>query len=489
VKYVFAGEVRIARVEGAIDPSRERLQRLRLAQGWNALTVAVASGRTLAQVFGADAAFYTWMNGNYQPLPGSRTAQPGEPLWVHAPTARVAVVKGLYQPAAANAAVPPGGAFIAWPRLEAFQPGAHLSATGRLFLHDPQAGRFLLRDPALPGFLQDLGSSLPAARALWIAAPAGTTLLPAARADQEIITYHRDHLGSSAVTTDRQGALVEELAYYPFGELRNRHAAAGSTPADYDFTGKETDDESGLVYHGARFYNPSIGRFLSVDPLYGDPGAMEAEKLEAFLSNPQKLGLYSYVLNNPLRFTDPTGLEERGMISLTREEMKADIGYFSKTDSTARETGYLGSYGTKKWATYSSAQGPVKAPPTFRGFTAWRRVPLEFHINGPDGKPVAGRLFEVKIEGRSSGGGVQGVSYYAARTDENGVIKFKANVPRLGGKISMVGFFNEGGAVKAIDDRVETNFKRKGGDYDGLKFQAQVKEQGGETAVEIKQTR
>jgi len=131
-----------------------------------------------------------------------------------------------------------------------------LSAEGRIHVHDPQAGRFLLRDPALPAFLQDLGDTLPSAAAIWIAAPAGTTLQPAAREDQETIFYHMDHLGSASVTTDRQGSLVEELAYFPFGELRNRHAAEGATRSDYDFTGKETDDESGLVYHGARFYNP-----------------------------------------------------------------------------------------------------------------------------------------------------------------------------------------------------------------------------------------
>jgi RHS repeat-associated protein len=66
------------------------------------------------------------------------------------------------------------------------------------------------------------------------------------------------------------------------------------------FTGKERDTESGLDYFGARYYGSSMGRFMSPDP-----GWM----LQADVSNPQTLNMYSYVLNNPLRFIDPTGLE------------------------------------------------------------------------------------------------------------------------------------------------------------------------------------
>jgi RHS repeat-associated protein len=63
-------------------------------------------------------------------------------------------------------------------------------------------------------------------------------------------------------------------------------------------TGKERDAESGNDYFGARYYASSMGRFMSPDPTqlyYADP------------TNPQSMNLYSYALNNPLRFTDPTG--------------------------------------------------------------------------------------------------------------------------------------------------------------------------------------
>jgi RHS repeat-associated protein len=66
--------------------------------------------------------------------------------------------------------------------------------------------------------------------------------------------------------------------------------------SNYKFTGKERDSESGLDYFGARFHASTMGRFMSPDPIAGQ------------VSNPQSLNLYSYVRNNPLAFTDPTGM-------------------------------------------------------------------------------------------------------------------------------------------------------------------------------------
>ncbi len=66
------------------------------------------------------------------------------------------------------------------------------------------------------------------------------------------------------------------------------------------YTGKERDSESGLDNFGARYMSSRMGRFMSPDPL----GNFVAD-----LSNPQSLNQYSYVLNNPLRYTDPTGLD------------------------------------------------------------------------------------------------------------------------------------------------------------------------------------
>src|SRR5690606_21290634 len=62
-----------------------------------------------------------------------------------------------------------------------------------------------------------------------------------------------------------------------------------------DFTGQKENMELGLLYYGARFYVPSIGRFASADTIVPDP------------TNPQAFSRYSYVLNNPIVLIDPSG--------------------------------------------------------------------------------------------------------------------------------------------------------------------------------------
>jgi RHS repeat-associated protein len=107
--------------------------------------------------------------------------------------------------------------------------------------------------------------------------------------------YHGDHLGSSSVITDKLGNLIQVIEYYPFGEVRKNFMTT-SFDSTFKFTAQEYDAESELYFFSARYYNPKIGRFISPDPLVTSP------------MNPQNLNRYSYVLNNPLRYTDPTGL-------------------------------------------------------------------------------------------------------------------------------------------------------------------------------------
>jgi RHS repeat-associated protein len=66
-------------------------------------------------------------------------------------------------------------------------------------------------------------------------------------------------------------------------------------PTGYTYTG-QLDSGLGLMYYAARFYDGALGRFISPDTIVPEPG------------NPQALNRYSYVLNNPLRYTDPTGM-------------------------------------------------------------------------------------------------------------------------------------------------------------------------------------
>ena len=69
----------------------------------------------------------------------------------------------------------------------------------------------------------------------------------------------------------------------------------GTQRTDYSFTGQRLDDSTDFLYYGARYYDPALRRFISGDTIVPNPG------------NPQSLNRYSYVLNNPVRYTDPTG--------------------------------------------------------------------------------------------------------------------------------------------------------------------------------------
>jgi RHS repeat-associated protein len=101
-----------------------------------------------------------------------------------------------------------------------------------------------------------------------------------------------DHLGSTTIVTTALGNIAGNQYYYPFGETRY---ARGTMNTDKLYTGQRQMAGLGIYYYNARFYSPYINRFLSADSIV--PG----------YANPQALNRYSYVLNNPLLYTDPTG--------------------------------------------------------------------------------------------------------------------------------------------------------------------------------------
>src|SRR5205807_8605736 len=107
--------------------------------------------------------------------------------------------------------------------------------------------------------------------------------------------YFSDHLKTASVITDAVGTTKSESDNYPWGgELQFLNGDSNH----YKFTGKERDSETGLDYFGARYLSNSMGRFVTPDPLLNSGKPWD----------PQSWNRYSYVLNNPLRYTDPTGL-------------------------------------------------------------------------------------------------------------------------------------------------------------------------------------
>jgi RHS repeat-associated protein len=107
------------------------------------------------------------------------------------------------------------------------------------------------------------------------------------------VVYHADGLGSITILTDLNGIPVRSYTYDSFGRLV---AQTGTVGNPYTYTARELDPESGLFYYRARYYDPTIGRFLQEDIFGGLPRF------------PQSLNRFVYVANNPVNFLDPTGL-------------------------------------------------------------------------------------------------------------------------------------------------------------------------------------
>lgn len=118
-------------------------------------------------------------------------------------------------------------------------------------------------------------------------------------------TYlHKNHQSSILAISDMNGAVVERRYYDAFGNIRNNVGVSTQsytawlgydTPTSRGFTGHRTLIAAGVIHMGGRVYDALIGRFLSADPHIQSP------------LNSQSLNRYSYTVNNPLSFVDPSG--------------------------------------------------------------------------------------------------------------------------------------------------------------------------------------
>ncbi len=114
---------------------------------------------------------------------------------------------------------------------------------------------------------------------------------------------HTDHLTGSSVMTNSAGTQEELMDYFPYGNIR-LDQKAGSFSEQRKYTGHEYDTDTGLNYMEARYYNPTIGRFLSQDPAFWE---FSGTHLAIMLVDPQSWNSYAYARNNPLAYVDPDG--------------------------------------------------------------------------------------------------------------------------------------------------------------------------------------
>jgi RHS repeat-associated protein len=133
-----------------------------------------------------------------------------------------------------------------------------------------------------------------------------------------------NHLGSACLELEVDAAIVSYEEYHPYGSTAYQ---AGPSLAEvsskrYRFTGKERDEETGFGYHGARYYAPWIGRWLSADPELLTDG----------------VNLYRYALGNPVRLIDPTGTMSEPALTqlLDRQRQLLEMQQLAPEDQAIR---------------------------------------------------------------------------------------------------------------------------------------------------------
>ena len=114
---------------------------------------------------------------------------------------------------------------------------------------------------------------------------------------EELTRYiYSNHLQSASLELDESGAIISYEEYHPYGttSYQANNANVKAVAKRYRYTGKERDEESGLYYHGARYYIPWLARWTAVDPLESKYAGMSP---------------YNYGFNNPVTWQDSTVME------------------------------------------------------------------------------------------------------------------------------------------------------------------------------------
>ncbi|MGK3997606.1 RHS repeat-associated core domain-containing protein [Sorangium sp. So ce1024] len=147
------------------------------------------------------------------------------------------------------------------------------------------------------------------------------------------VRYQLDnHLGSASLEVDGAGLVIGYEEYHPYGTTAYWSAASGIEVSQrrYRYTGKEKDEETGLYYHGARYYAPWLGRWTSSDPA----GMVDGPNL------------FAYCGNSPIAFRDPRGTQKAPLEIRTSERPSESLSMWAlipgqKGPTTARSAAEL----------------------------------------------------------------------------------------------------------------------------------------------------
>ena len=162
-----------------------------------------------------------------------------------------------------------------------------------------------------------------------------------------------DHLGSSTMEVDDAAQVISYEEYHPYGSTAF-HLFSGSAEVSgkrYRYTGKEKDDETGLYYHGARYYAPWLGRWTAADPHNLD----------------EVRNAYEYVSSRPILMIDPDG-KNGAVVTLARTVLTgiaADVAVPEPTDAVPWKWVGYGVLAAAAATTlyFAPSPQPIPAPP------------------------------------------------------------------------------------------------------------------------------
>jgi RHS repeat-associated protein len=199
------------------------------------------------------------------------------------------------------------------------------------------------------------------------------------QAPQQLTRYQfGNHLGSSSLELDDQAQIISYEEYTPYGSTAYQAVRSQTETAKrYRHTGKERDEESGLYYHGARYYAAWLGRWTSTDPL----GILDG------------IDVYLYAHSNPIRVSDPTGYQGEDFSDLqpviddlNKSELKIDLAdkrVHAKSSAKPMSKKEARKYANKQAKDYRKRAG-MKGSTVQAGHTAAARHAPESGITKPD---------------------------------------------------------------------------------------------------------
>jgi RHS repeat-associated protein len=260
--------------------------------------------------------------------------------------------------------------------------------------------------------------------------------------DNSVHYYHSDHLGSTSLITNSTGGVEENTKYYPFGGVRS-----GGTNTKYLYTGKEKDFETGLYYYGARYYNPNIMHFTQPDNVIPD------------IYDPQSLNRYSYVKNNPLKYTDPTG-HFAILPFIAFVAVAAAIGYL--VGSIVGVLGYMYDHKTLDVLNNPEAQSQSMATGTEFAVVLGASAAIEATTACLSLAAIGGVATEQAAKSESTNLGQQiAQAFRAVLRDNSGKLRF--GIPE--GGFPVVSRFASRKYVESGEFLTSTNQLTEGGDY------------------------